>query len=68
MPTFGTKEAAERLGVSQATVSMYCRKGILKNAEQDRKGSPWHIPENSVTEYLQRKNRKNLEEVEHHEK
>ncbi|MBQ7697598.1 MAG: helix-turn-helix domain-containing protein [Paludibacteraceae bacterium] len=40
----GTKEAAEKWGVTQATVSAWCREGLIKGAEQDRKGSPWRIP------------------------
>ncbi len=39
----GTKEAARIFGVSQATVSRWCREGIIY-AEQDAKGSPWRIP------------------------
>jgi len=39
----GTKEASERWGVSQKTVSKWCREKKIP-AEQDRKGSPWRIP------------------------
>lgn len=42
----GTKEAAELWGYSQATIRKWC---ILKliDAEQDDKGSPWHIPKDA---------------------
>ena len=40
----GTKEASERWGVKPATVTDWCRKGLIKDAEQDAKGSPWRIP------------------------
>ena len=40
----GTKEMAERCGVSINTVSKWCREGKIPGATQDKKGSPWHIP------------------------
>lgn len=43
----GTKEAAEQWGCTQATVSKWCREGMIENAEQDCKGSPWRIPINT---------------------
>lgn len=43
----GTKEAAEKWGYSQATVSKWCRERKIKKAEQDKKGSPWRIPINA---------------------
>lgn len=43
----GTKEAAEKWGYTQATISSWCRQGIIDNAEQDSKGSPWRIPANA---------------------
>lgn len=51
MATIGTKQAAERLGITQSAVARLCREGRLKGAEQDKKGSPWHIPEESVNNY-----------------
>ena len=39
----GTKEAAEKWGYTQATISSWCRQGIIENAEQDSKGSSWRI-------------------------
>ena len=35
MAAIGTKEAAERLGLKQNTVSKLCREGKIKGAEQD---------------------------------
>ena len=43
----GTKEAAEKWGCSQPTVSKWCREGKIPNASQDAKGSPWHIPKDA---------------------
>lgn len=47
MEYMGTKEAAEKWGYTQATISSWCRQGIIENAEQDSKGSPWRIPINT---------------------
>lgn len=47
MADMGTKEAAQKWGVTQDTVSKWCREGKIKNATQDKKGSPWHIPQNA---------------------
>ena len=57
MPTIGTKEASKRLGIKQYTVAKMCREGKIKGAEQDKKGSPWHIPESSIEEMLKSKNK-----------
>ena len=46
MEYMGTKEAAERWGYSQSTISKWCREGLISTAEQDEKGSPWRIPIN----------------------
>ncbi len=43
----GTKEMAEIWGYSQATISRWCREGLIKGANQDEKGSPWHIPKDA---------------------
>ena len=44
MADMGTKEAAEKWGVSQSTVAKWCREGkIFPLPTQDRPGSPWHI-------------------------
>ena len=40
----GTKEASELWGYSQATISGWCRKGLIYDATHDATGSPWHIP------------------------
>ena len=53
----GTREFAEKYGVTQATVSKWCREGKIPNCDQDGKGSPWHIPKDAVPPvgYKQRK-------------
>lgn len=48
MADMGTKEAAEKWGVSQALVQKWCREGRIPAATQDKKGSPWHIPKDTV--------------------
>ena len=48
MADMGTKEAAERWGVSQAQVQKWCREGKISAATQDKKGSPWHIPKDTA--------------------
>lgn len=44
MDFMGTKQASEILGVSQSTISKWCREGRIPDAEQDASGSPWRIP------------------------
>lgn len=44
----GTREFAEKYGVTQATVSKWCREGEIPNCNQDGKGSPRHIPKDAV--------------------
>lgn len=49
MADMGTKEAAEKWGVSQVTVQKWCREGkIMPLPTQDKKGSPWHIEQNAT--------------------
>ena len=55
MEYMGTKEAAEKWGYTQATISNWCRQGIIDNAEQDSKGSPWRIPVNAECPKIKRK-------------
>ena len=55
----GTKEAAEKLHVKQATVAAWCREGRIPNAEQDAKRSPWRIPVGFTISDLLPKRRKN---------
>jgi len=43
----GTKEAAKQWGVTQGTISKWCREGRIEGAEQDEKGSPWRIPKDA---------------------
>ena len=44
----GTREFAEKFGVTPATVSKWCREGKIKGATQDKKGSPCHIPSDAA--------------------
>ncbi len=46
--TMGTKEASERWGYSPETIQRWCRAGLIPGADQDAKGSPWHIPKDAV--------------------
>lgn len=45
--SIGTKEFSEKYGVNQQLVSKWCRNNLIEGAEQDAKGSPWHIPKNA---------------------
>lgn len=45
--TMGTKDAAKLWGYTQATISKWCREGLVADATQDAPGSPWHIPKNA---------------------
>ena len=45
--TMGTKEASIKWGYPQATITKWCREGRIDGADQDRKGSPWHIPKDT---------------------
>ena len=47
MADMGTKEAAEKWGYTPATIRSWCKKGLIKNATQDSKGSTWHIPKDA---------------------
>ena len=44
MADMGTKEASEKWGYMQETISKWCKLGIIPGVTQDKKGSPWHIP------------------------
>ena len=47
MADMGTRAAAEKWGVTQRRVQEYCKQNVGKDKRitQDRKGSPYHIPE-----------------------
>lgn len=45
--SIGTKEASKKWGVTQATISKWCREGKIPGAEHDAKGSPWRIPKDA---------------------
>lgn len=55
MADMGTKQAAEKWGVTQATVSKWCRNNLIPGATQDKKGSTWHIPKNAKPPMNKRK-------------
>lgn len=44
----GTREFVEKYGVTQATVSKWCREGKISNCNQDGKGLPWYITKDAV--------------------
>lgn len=46
--TMGTLEASQKWDVTQSTISKWCRDGKIPGAEQDKEGSPWHIPKDAV--------------------
>ena len=48
MADMGTKDAAQKWGVSQATVQKWCRERKIEGATQDKPGSSWHIPKNAT--------------------
>lgn len=58
MADMGTKEAAEKFGVSQKTVEKWCRDGKIEGATQDKKGSPWHIPKNAKRSEIKKEKKK----------
>lgn len=45
--SMGTKEASKKWGYTQNTISKWCREGLIKDASQDKEGSPWHIPKDA---------------------
>lgn len=47
MSDMGTNEAAKKWNVPQPLVAEWCRKKLIEGATQDKKGSPWHIPQNA---------------------
>lgn len=47
-----TREAAERMGVTQDKVGEYCRTGVLRDARKDSSGTRWEIPALSVEDWM----------------
>ena len=37
----------QKWGYTQATISKWCREGLIPNATQDKPKSPWHIPKDA---------------------
>ena len=44
----GTTEASKQWGYTKATISKWCRDRLIRDVEQDIKGSPWRIPVNAT--------------------
>lgn len=47
MADMGTTEASKRWGYTPETIRKWCQSGLIDGATQDKKGSPWHIPQNA---------------------
>ncbi len=47
MADIGVKEAARLWGYTEGTIRKWCQQGLIPNATQDKKGSPWHIPKDA---------------------
>ena len=45
--SMGTAEASRLWGYSQATIRKSCQDGLISGADQDKKGSAWHIPKDA---------------------
>ena len=43
----GTREASKKWGYTPATISKWCREGLIPNVNQDKPGSSWHIPKDA---------------------
>ena len=56
MNYIGTKMASEKWGVSQELVAKWCRERKIPGAEQDKKGSPWRIPDNAESPKTKKRN------------
>jgi predicted site-specific integrase-resolvase len=57
MKSLTTAEAAERLGVAQVTVNVWCLRGLFPNAvrQETARGPVWIIPESDVSEFVKPK-------------
>ena len=57
MKKLTTAEAAERLGVAQVTVNVWCLRGLFPNAEREEspRGPVWMIPEEDVASFVKPK-------------
>ena len=60
MEYYGTKEAAEILGLAQSTIAKKCREGFFQGAEQDAKRSPWRIPKSEIEKYRKARSKKQI--------
>ncbi len=59
MEYMGTKEAAEKWGYKQSTISAMCRDKVIQGAEHDAPGSPWRIPVDTPNPKVHRAKSKN---------
>ncbi len=57
--SIGAREFARICGVTPATVTKWCRNGLIEGAEQDDVGCPWRIPKDAVPPVRKRKLAKN---------
>ena len=44
----GTLDASKKWGYTQETIRRWCKDGLIPNATQDKEGSPWHIPQDTI--------------------
>ena len=58
MDYMGTKAAAELWNMTQNLVSRLCREGKIPGAEQDKKGSPWRIPVDTLKPEMKERRKK----------
>ena len=54
----GSKVKAEEWGISQATITKWCRDHLIDGAEQDDPGRPWRIPADAKCPVVHRKQQK----------
>ena len=54
MKRLSTSEVAERLGVAQVTVNVWCLQGKFPNAEREEtaRGPVWAIPESDLSSFV----------------
>ncbi len=54
MKRLTTSEVAERLGVAQVTVNVWCLQGKFPNAEREEtaRGPVWAIPESDLSDFV----------------
>lgn len=58
MEYMGAREAAQKWGVKQSTVTRWCREHKIPGAEKDGYGTPWRIPANALCPKTKKADRK----------